>query len=99
MDLIASRRRTGAALAALAALVVGAAFLTACTSAAPTAEGGPRTLTLGVSGEAQSFDPARQQSAGDQRWRWHATFDTLLHCEEDGSVVPGAAESYELSPE
>ncbi|WP_188524817.1 ABC transporter substrate-binding protein [Isoptericola cucumis] len=64
---------------------------------AAAAQSGERTLTLGVSGEPQSFDPALQQSGGDQRWRWQATFDSLLHCEEDGSVVPNAAESYTLS--
>ncbi|WP_327673006.1 MULTISPECIES: ABC transporter substrate-binding protein [unclassified Streptomyces] len=58
---------------------------------------GQRTLTLGVSGEPQSFDPALQQSGGDQRWRWQATFDTLLRCDADGNVVPNAAQSYKLS--
>ncbi len=90
----ASRRRL---FGVVAVLVVGAASLTACAEDERGVESGPRTLTLGVSGEAQSFDPALQQSAGDPRWRWEAMFDTLLHCEEDGTVVPAAAESYELS--
>jgi peptide/nickel transport system substrate-binding protein len=94
MDRITVRRRTGALVAAI---TTGVGVLTACSADDASVGGGPRTLTLGVSGEAQSFDPALQQSAGDQRWRWHAMFDTLLHCEEDGTVVPGAAESYELS--
>lgn len=64
---------------------------------APAGQKAGGTLILGVSGEPQSFDPALQQSGGDQRWRWQATFDTLLHCEADGTVVPNAAESYELS--
>lgn len=85
--------------AAVIAGTVAAVALAGCAAEEPAAApaGGERTLTLGVSGEPQSFDPAMQQSGGDQRWRWQATFDTLLHCDADGTVVPNAAESYELS--
>lgn len=93
------RSLRGAGAAAVLATVAAVA-LAGCATQEPEAapaQGGERTLTLGVSGEPQSFDPALQQSGGDQRWRWQATFDTLLHCKEDGTVVPQAAESYELS--
>lgn len=95
MKWLRSTRRAAAAVA-MAAMTAGT--LAGCATQEPAAAGGDeRTLTLGVSGEPQSFDPALQQSGGDQRWRWQATFDTLLHCEADGSVVPNAAESYTLS--
>ncbi|MGP9744798.1 ABC transporter substrate-binding protein [Brachybacterium sp. AOP29-B2-41] len=87
---------TAATVAASPFALAGCAPEERATGPAPRGSG-PRTLILGVSGEPQSFDPALQQSGGDQRWRWQATFDTLLHCEADGTVVPNAAESYELS--
>lgn len=55
------------------------------------------TLTLALSTTPPSLDPALQSSAGDPTWRWHAVYDTMLHCDQDGKVWPGAAESFELS--
>ncbi|MGP5672856.1 ABC transporter substrate-binding protein [Brachybacterium alimentarium] len=98
MKRLVSRR---AAVAAVVSTTMASIVVAGCTDknagAEPSGQKDQRTLTLGVSGEAQSFDPALQQSGGDQRWRWQATFDTLLHCESDGTVVPNAAESYALS--
>lgn len=92
------RIRFRARLRAIVAVALAAVLaLAACAERPADTEDGQRTLTLGVTGEAQSFDPALQQSAGDQRWRWHAVFDTLLHCESDGTVVPNAAEDFELN--
>lgn len=69
---------------------------TACGGSAE-AEEETQTLTLGMNSEPQSLDPALQESGGDMRWQWHAVYDTLLHCDSDGTVIPNAAESYELN--
>lgn len=84
--------------AAIAATVVALAapVLTGCAPGAQDSTDSS-TLTLAVSGRPPSLDPALQASAGDLVWRWHAVYDTLLRCDEDGNVGPGAAESYELS--
>lgn len=85
--------RLGIAVAAAAALA-----LTACSPAAePDAEKDYSVLTLASSTEPTSWDPALQLSAFDGVWRWAAVFDTLLTCEADGSVTPGAAEEFEFT--
>lgn len=75
--------------------------LTSCTSESSGTGGGGgadgATLNLALSGEPSSFDPALQVSAGDAIWLWHAVYDALLRTAEDGSILPGAAESWELS--
>lgn len=80
----------------VATVTVGALALVGCGGDGG-GDDGERTLVLALSGETQSFDPALQVSEGDQTLRWHAVFDTLLHCEADGTVVPKAAEDYELN--
>lgn len=80
---------------ATAALSVAA--LTGCTSGAQSATGDHTTLTLAVSGRPPSLDPALQSSAGDLVWRWHAVYDTLLRCDQDGKVHPAAAKSFSMS--
>jgi peptide/nickel transport system substrate-binding protein len=88
--------RTKIVLAATAA-VVSAAALTGCTAGAQSATGDRTTLTLAVSGRPPSLDPALQSSAGDLIWRWHAVYDTLLHCDQNGDVHPAAAKSFSMS--
>jgi peptide/nickel transport system substrate-binding protein len=88
-----SRRFTLTAAVATAALVLGACGGT------PTAGGqnDHSVLRLASSTQPASWDPALQLSAFDGMWQWTAVYDTLLTCDEKGSVSPGAAESYELS--
>lgn len=88
------RNRFRAAVAA--AIVMAASALTACAPSEGEATDSS-TLTLAVSGRPPSLDPALQSSAGDLIWRWHAVYDTLLRCDQDGTVGPAAAESFELS--
>jgi peptide/nickel transport system substrate-binding protein len=74
--------------------------LSACSGTpapAPDEQPDYSVLTLASSTEPTSWDPALQLSAFDGVWRWAAVFDTLLTCEEDGSVSPGAAEAFEFS--
>lgn len=54
-------------------------------------------LRLASFTQPASWDPALQLSAFDGMWQWTAVYDTLLTCKEDGSLGPGAAESYEVS--
>jgi peptide/nickel transport system substrate-binding protein len=87
------RIRLGVAVAVAAAVA-----LTACTGAPePEEEKDYSVLTLASSTEPTSWDPALQLSAFDGVWRWAAVFDTLLTCEPDGSVSPGAAEEFEFT--
>ncbi|WP_372983760.1 ABC transporter substrate-binding protein [Microbacterium sp.] len=82
--------------AAVTAAALAVAALAACAPTSSSSEDSS-TLTLAVSGRPPSLDPALQASAGDLIWRWHAVYDTLLRCDEDGNVGPAAAESFELS--
>lgn len=95
-----SVRRLGRICGAVG-LVAVVTTLSACvpsSSEAPSGEqSAARTLTLALSGEPPSLDPAQQASAGDAVWRWHAVYDTLLRCNEKGEIVPAAAESWQLS--
>lgn len=91
-----TRRKTGR----IAISIIAAASMIALGSCSGEGEGANGTedvLTLGLSGEPPSLDPALQNSHGDTRWLWQSVYDTMLHCEEDGSVVPAAAESFEFS--
>lgn len=97
MKITARRLMTGAALTAAAALA-----LTACAGGDPS-DGGSTSardyseLTLAASTEPTTWNPADQLSAFDGVWRWQAVYDTLLTCNPDGTVGPGAAESYEFT--
>ncbi|MCP2636011.1 ABC transporter substrate-binding protein [Microbacterium sp. HD4P20] len=44
-----------------------------------------------------SWDPALQTSAFDGIWQWTAVYDTLLTCNQDGTVGPGAAEEFDFT--
>jgi peptide/nickel transport system substrate-binding protein len=93
-------RRVGRMCGA-AGLAVVVATMAACVpssgGSSPGEQTESRTLTLALSGEPPSLDPAQQASAGDAVWRWHAVYDTLLRCNEKGEIVPAAAESWQLS--
>lgn len=87
------------AMAVAAGLVASLGLLVGCAAGPDDRGPDDGVLRLALSGEVPSFDPALQQSGGDLLWRWHAVFDTLLHCSKDGTVVPGAAESFDFSPD
>jgi peptide/nickel transport system substrate-binding protein len=95
----------GRAIVAALTVVSAAIALTGCVSNSGSSNGGSSngsssdksTLTLALSATPPSLDPAQQQSAGDSLWRWHAVYDTLLRCDQNGEVGPAAAKSWTLS--
>lgn len=92
------KRRTALASAGIAAVML-ASGLSACvpeSSPGNTAEKRD-TLKFALSTPVGSWDPAIQLDASDAEWWWRSVYDTALKCKADGSVVPGAAESFELS--
>lgn len=64
------------------------------------AQGGDKqtdaTLAVGVQAPPNSLDPA-QLHDGTQRYVWSGLYDTLLYSDDDGNLVPAAAESWEYS--
>jgi peptide/nickel transport system substrate-binding protein len=88
--------KTRVAIAATT-VALSALALAGCTPAASPEDSS--TLTLAVGARPPSLDPALQSSAGDAIWRWHAVYDTLLRCDQDGNVDGAAAESFEMSPD
>ncbi|WP_165368285.1 ABC transporter substrate-binding protein [Phytoactinopolyspora endophytica] len=106
MSITGQRRPRLAGLAA--AFTAVAVMLTACggentsgaSDSSDSSDAGDKdysVLRLASSTQPGSWDPALQLSAFDGMWQWTAVYDTLLTCHEDGSVSPGAAESYEFS--
>lgn len=85
----------------LAAAVASCAVLLAACAGGGGAGPGERekasVLRLATSTAPGSWDPAVQISAFDGIWQWTAVYDTLLTCNQDGSVGPGAAEKFEFS--
>jgi peptide/nickel transport system substrate-binding protein len=61
-----------------------------------TASGSGRTLSLAIIGTPNSFDPT-QLIEGQQTYIWDSVYDTLLIQDNEGRLVPGAAESWEYS--
>lgn len=90
------RTKSRIAMAAVTAALVAAA-MTGCSSGSGGGTPSTSTLTLAVSGRPPSLDPALQSSAGDLIWRWHAVYDTLLKCDQNGTVHPSAAKSFAMS--
>ncbi|WP_309052835.1 ABC transporter substrate-binding protein [Streptomyces sp.] len=79
--------------------VAGAVLLstTACDSQSGDASSGSgRTLSLAIIGTPNSFDPA-QLVEGQQTYVWNSVYDTLLIQDNEGRLVPGAAESWEYT--
>lgn len=102
MRALTTRRLSSFAVAATAAAI--ALILSACTgSGGGGASGGGDVekdfseLRLASSTPPASWDPALQTSAFDGIWQWTAVYDTLLTCNEDGTVGPGAAEDFEFT--
>lgn len=94
-----SRRRIGVAAAALVA--ASALVLTACT---PTdgdtggSDDGQQTQTLRLGMQATpNLNYTQAAFSGDGAYLWQGLYDTLLKIEPDGTVVPNAAESFELN--
>jgi len=77
---------TGAAVLATAAVLA----LGACSSGSHPASGGPHTLTVGVLGVPQSWDPAAL-GWGVYIEPVQAAYDSLIHRDAKGAFVPGLA--------
>ncbi|MGV2984705.1 ABC transporter substrate-binding protein [Microbacterium sp. AGC85] len=100
MRALTSRRARLSSIAAATATF--AIALTACSGAptgTPSEAKDYSQLRLASSTAQASWDPALQTSAFDGIWQWTAVYDTLLTCNEDGSVGPGAAEDFAFSDE
>lgn len=70
---------------------------TACDGQSDSASSGSgRTLSLAIIGTPNSFDPVRLYD-GQQAYVWDSIYDTLLVQDNEGRLVPGAAESWEYS--
>ncbi len=84
--------------AAAAILTIGALALTACTGAGSTAGGSPGSQELVLAAESTPvLDYAQTGMSGSTRWVWTGIYDTLLRIDTDGTVVPNAAEAFEIS--
>lgn len=94
----AHRTRSCRALIGAAALTAAALVLSACsdTTTSPGADGGSETLTIGIAG-TPVLNYAQSGLGGESVYMWQAVHDTLLKIDPDGTVVPNAAESFELN--
>lgn len=54
-------------------------------------------LTLAMDQDPTTFDPAQMIPADTYLWLYQPVYETMLDCQPDGSVVPGAAESFEFN--
>lgn len=91
------RRLLVAATVAAATALVLAACAGGDSTANPGASGASADkLTLAVSLDSGSWDPAVLQN-GHQAQYWNAVYDTLLHMEADTTIVPGMAETFEYN--
>jgi peptide/nickel transport system substrate-binding protein len=90
------RRRSGIALAAIS--LVAALGLSACAPAEPAGEpqANDAVMSVAIAAAPPSFDPA-QLDEGPGTFVWSSLYETLLFVDNDGSIQPGAAESYEYS--
>lgn len=80
----------------LASLFLAFSFvLTGCSPKAPTTAA-PKILRTNNPSEPGSLDPALAQGTHES-WILQHTFEGLMSYAEDGSIVPGAAESYTLA--
>jgi len=83
----------------LASLFLAFSFvLTGCSTKAPTTTptATPKILRTNNPSEPGSLDPALAQGTHES-WILQHTFEGLMSYAEDGSIVPGAAESYKLA--
>lgn len=79
----------------LASLFLAFSFvLTGCSTKAPTAAA--KILRTNNTSEPGSLDPALAQGTHES-WVLQHTFEGLMSYAEDGSIIPGAAESYTLA--
>ncbi len=90
------RRRSGVALAAIA--LVAALGLSACspTESAGEPQANDAVMSVAIASAPPSLDPA-QLDEGQGTFVWSSVYETLLFVDNDGSIQPGAAESYEYS--
>ena len=104
-----SRNGGRRSLASGAALVLALGLLTACSpaqqtsgsadpSASPAGQAPDGSLVFGYFEPTTSLDPHAGTSSQDIPWLL-PVYASLLSYAEDGSVEPGLAESYELTPE
>lgn len=95
-----SQRRSARAATAIAAALALALSITACSSPSGGQSGGQpndsATLTLAIQAPPPSLDPA-QLDEGTGTFIWSSLFDTLLKVDNEGKIVPNAAESWEYS--
>ena len=101
MSVLFPRRARRVVVAAAAATTLALA-LAACSGqsdpgGSASADKDYSQLRLASSTAQASWDPALQTSAFDGIWQWTAVYDTLLTCNQDGTVGPGAAEEFEFT--
>jgi peptide/nickel transport system substrate-binding protein len=85
-------------LGSLSAVMLSAAGCSPGTGSGDGTSGAnTQLLTIGLSSDFGSFDPAKVQSGGDVVQVWQAVFDTLLKYDPDGSIAPNVAESFDFS--
>lgn len=84
--------------AVLAGLALAGSALSACDNSAPQPSNADKTtLRLGIGYELGGWDPARMVNGADREYQWRPVFDTLLQCDQEGGIFPGAAEKFEFS--
>lgn len=92
-----SQARRGRALAAgVGMTVIGALALSGCTPSVSGTDGSELTILLGDT--VDTLDPTLSASIGARQINW-MTYETLLRQDADtGELLPGLAESWELTP-
>ena len=82
-------------LGLVAPLAAGALLLAGCTSGPEQPAADKDTLTLGATLDMYGWDPINQP--GYQNWAVDAIWDRLAVCDATGSLIPGAAQEWEIS--
>lgn len=87
-------------LAVFAGMTVAGLVLSGCTgeSAPPGPSSADKSeLRLGSDFQLGGWDPALMTNGTSIEYQWRPVFDTLLVCDSEGGVFPGAAKEFELS--
>ena len=86
-------RRVGGAGTALALALA----MAGCGSDGSSSPGSVDTVTMTIPGAVTSYDPALGTSVPTAIASW-AMYDTLVSTDADGTIVPGLAESWDVTP-